>query len=146
MVLLTLLEQRCRRANIWMVLCLSSRLKSTKGIESFANISGILRWGLGASPAVVSCFNPTFKSGTLHAAHLISRIWIHPQSACSAMISAASHTTTGSTCRRMKSFGQKMRSPTLNAVTRAQLACRSSVRVWFRDGGPLCTIISNEMK
>jgi len=117
-----------------MVFSLSSKLKSAKGIESSANVSGILRWELGASPAVVSCFNPTFKSGTLHAAHLISRIWIHQRSTCSVMISAELHTTTGSACWRMKSFDRKKRSPGLNAVTRAQLACRSSVRVKFRDG------------
>jgi len=75
---------------------MSSKLKSTSHVELCANSSGIHHSELGASLAVDSCFNPTFKSGTLCDAHLISRIWIHPRSACSATISAESRTTTGS--------------------------------------------------
>ena len=101
---------------------------------------------LGASLAVDSCFNPTFKSGTLHNAHLISRIWIHQRSGCSTTISAELHTTTGSTCRHVKSFDRKKSSRESHAVTRARLACQSSVRAKFRDGRPLSITISNETR
>jgi len=49
------------------------------------------------------------------------------------MISAESHTTTGSTCRRMKSFDRKKRSPGLNADTRTARVpkfCQSQVPRW----------------
>jgi len=145
-MLLTLLEWHCQQATIWMDFCLSLKLKSVNNIKLFASTFGILRSGLGALPAVVSCFNPTFKSGTLRAAHLVLKIWIHPWSACSVMIFAKLHTTTGSACRHVKSFDRKKHSLGLSAVTHAWLAHRSSVRVQFRDGGPSCTIISNETR